>query len=409
MSRSAYWKAISFVPSSSTTSNVIVPGAISAKWRTSTQATTNFRPARCRPSGTRPPPAARRVQVVPVRRDEAVRLRPVRDADVPLVGGRARAEHEVAVGRHLHARERRAEEAEREGQRHGRRRVVSERQPGAAGGRVDPGVRAVLEAVVVDDGAGGGLRVAAGRPPRSSARRRVCGTKLPGIEPVAARRQRDRGAVRGHRQRARVTAQVAPIARISTGSPIETVKPGRGDSIHVFPAPEQRTARSRLSRPLRRDPRQRGALVDRAQEQRLRRQVGRGREHRPQQRRGACDVRRRHRRAAPPVVGAARQRRVDAVAGRGQVDALAAEVRELGERVARVGRRDGDDVGDVVRGRVVRLRVVVARVVPGGGDEQRPEPVGLGERVDRRLRVALAAPGRVDDVRALARRRRGSR
>ena len=31
------------MPSSSTTSNVIVPGAISAKWRTSTQATTNLR------------------------------------------------------------------------------------------------------------------------------------------------------------------------------------------------------------------------------------------------------------------------------------------------------------------------------------------------------------------------------
>ena len=102
---------------------------------------------------------------------------------------------------------------------------------------------------------------------------------------------------------------------------------------------------------------------------------------------GAGDLGRRHRGAAHPGVAVAPVRAVDAHAGRGDVDAGPAVVREAREVVAVVGRRDAEDVRQVVRARDTTAVVSsFAVVVAGGGDEE--DVRGGLDRVVLRLREA---------------------
>ncbi len=97
--------------------------------------------------------AVQRVQVVPERREDPVRRKGIGQRLVVVRGRRVGPEDEHRVRRHLHAREGLPVEREREGNRHGRGLVVSQRQPRSAGGRVHPGVRAVGRDVVLDGAA----------------------------------------------------------------------------------------------------------------------------------------------------------------------------------------------------------------------------------------------------------------
>ena len=109
-------------------------------------------------------------------------------------------------------------------------------------------------------------------------------------------------------------------------------------------------------------------------------------------------------RALEPVRGQAllrpplEPRAEDVVARGGQVDALRAEVREAREPVARVGRRDADDVPRRERARVDRRRVDVLAVVHGGDDEQRVRRAARS----RRARSGTAAGRRCSTLTTLA-------
>ena len=165
--------------------------------------------------------------------------------------------------------------------------------------------------------------------------------------------------------------------------------------------PERRQCRGHVEQPARGDLAGEARHPRRAREdRRADRRAGRLRIGRGEQRDGAGDVRRRHRRAAVRGVTVAGHGGIDRGARRGDVHARRPIIREARETVRAVGGGDGDHRGARVVGRIGRSDVVVDAFVARGGHE---EDARIAARLDRPAegRRRPAAPPTVvrrDDV-----------